>query len=428
MLPRGPPSSWGVRRASARLHCFVGQEIILAAICSVSENRSDPRALMALRLPRALQPFLTWLTGRPAPGEPAHPRAPWTFLLEAHAWTLLGLLVGSLGFATHGSTSAVLTAFSLLLTTAGISLFQIAVFHRCAHGQLFADRRRNRDVGRLVSSLLLFKQFDRYRDEHMRHHNVRTLLTDEDEFTDFVLGLCRLEPGMPKRELWRQVVASLVSPRFHARFLLRRAQMSWLSGDRLHNALGILTWALAAAGCAAAGRLTPFLVLWVIPVTLLLQVATVGRILIEHRFPDPAHGGERDKLFLCRATLGVFPGCAPPVHGAATLRGLAAWACWWADMLTVQLLVRVVVLVADAPCHDFHHRRPSSPRWTEYAHARQDDLDAGCPGYPVNYGETWGLFRSIDENLAALSRLPCEAILGRPQAPQPQRMASPSGS
>jgi len=42
------------------------------------------------------------------------------------------------------------------------------------------------------------------------------------------------------------------------------------------------------------------------------------------------------------------------------------------------LLVRVVVLVADAPC-DFHHRRPSSPRWTEYAHARQDDLDAGCP-------------------------------------------------
>jgi len=217
---------------------------------------------------------------------------------------------------------------------------------------------------------------------------------------------------MPKRQLWRRVLTSLVSLRFHARFLLCRAQMSWMSGDGLHDTVGVFVWAIAAAGCAAAGWLTPFLVLWVLPVTLLLQVVTVGRILIEHRFPDPAHAGDRDKAFLCRATLGVFPGSAPPVHDAATLRGLVAWAGWWADMLTVQLLVRVVVLVADAPCHDFHHRRPSSPRWTEYAHARQDDLDAGCPGYPLNYGETWGLFRAIDENLAALSRLPSEAIPG----------------
>jgi fatty acid desaturase len=378
----------------------------------MAEHRTDPRASMALRLPRALQAPLTWLTGRPAPGEQPRARAPWTFLLEAHAWTVLGLLVGALGFATHGPTSAALIALSLVATTGGASLFQIAVFHRCAHGQLFVDRRRNRVVGRLVSALLLFKHFERYRDEHMRHHSVRTLLTEADEFTDFVLGLCRLEPRMPKRQLWRRVLTSLVSPRFHARFLLRRAQMSWMSGDGLHDTVGICIWVLAAAGCAAAGWLTPFLVLWVLPVTLLLQVVTVGRVLIEHRFPDPAHVGERDKVFLCRATLGVFPGSTPPVHEATTLRGLVAWAGWWADMLTVQLLVRVLVLVADAPCHDFHHRRPSSPRWTEYAHARQDDLDAGCPGYPLNYGETWGPFRAIDENLAALSRLPREAISG----------------
>src|SRR6185503_10528574 len=104
-------------------------------------------------------------------------------------------------------------------------------FHRCAHGQLFADRRGNRLVGRLVSALLLFKHFDRYRHEHMHHHNVRTLLTEADEFADFVLGLCRLEPRMTKRQLWRRVLTSLVSPRFHARFLLRRVQMSWMSGD-----------------------------------------------------------------------------------------------------------------------------------------------------------------------------------------------------
>src|SRR5512138_2714990 len=110
----------------------------------MSECRTDPRVSMALRLPRALQPLLTWLTGRPAPGERARARAPWTFLLEAHAWAVLGLLIGALGFATHGLTSAALIALSLVMTTAGLSLFQIAVFHRCAHGQLFAGCRRNR--------------------------------------------------------------------------------------------------------------------------------------------------------------------------------------------------------------------------------------------------------------------------------------------
>ena len=90
----------------------------------------------------------------------------------------------------------------------------------------------------------------------------------------------------------------------------------------------------------------------------------------------------------------------------------AAKARWWADMLTVQVLVRVVVLVADAPRHDFHHRGPSSPHWTEYVHARRDDLDAGCPGYPLNYGETWGLFGAIDENLVVLSRAGAEIVPG----------------
>jgi len=40
-------------------------------------------------------------------------------------------------------------------------------------------------------------------------------------------------------------------------------------------------------------------------------------------------------------------------------------------------------------------------------------VDAGCPGYPLNYVETWGLLRAIDENLATLSRTPREVI--RPQ-------------
>jgi hypothetical protein len=79
-------------------------------------------------------------------------------------------------------------------------------------------------------------------------------------------------------------------------------------------------------------------------------------------------------------------------------------------MLTVQLLVRTLVLVGDAPCHDYHHRRPASPRWTSYIQARQFDSDTNASGFQTPYQETWGLFRALDENLASLARTPRDML------------------
>src|SRR4029077_9782543 len=95
---------------------------------------------------------------------------------------------------------------------------------------------------------------------------------------------------------------------------------------------------------------------------------------------------------------------------------LCSWFVWWGEMLTVQLFVRLFVLVGDAPCHDYHNRRPGSKRWTSYSHARQKDRLDGCPGFPVNYCDSWGLFRSIDRNLATLAATD-RAVLGRGPAP-----------
>jgi len=72
-------------------------------------------------------------------------------------------------------------------------------------------------------------------------------------------------------------------------------------------------------------------------------------------------------------------------------------------MLTVHLFTRVFVLVGDAPCHDYHHRRPASRRWASYIHERQKDCDQGCVGFPANYIDTWGLFEAIDSMLESLS-------------------------
>jgi fatty acid desaturase len=373
---------------------------------------TDPRARMAARLPAWLQPFLTWLTAKPAPGEVPAGRSAESFVAGALGWILAGCALSLCPFLWPEATLAIwaLLPIGLTATCCGLGLFQVVVFHHCSHGTVFSTRERNRQVGRLISALLLFKRFDDYQREHMLHHSPRKLLTEEDEFADFVLGMCSLEPDMPKAELWRRVTTNLVSPAFHARFLQRRLRASLVTGDRAHDWVGRIAWAGAFGAAAASGMLLEFAIVWVLPVTVLLQIATVLRILCEHRFPEPEVMAVRDREFVCHATAGVFPGSAPPELSAATPEGLLQWSLWWVELLTVQLFVRLFVLVGDAPCHDFHHRKPATRRWADYIHARQADLDAGSPGFPTGYFETWGLFRAIDQNLETLSATAPEAI------------------
>ncbi|MCB4824521.1 fatty acid desaturase [Roseicella aerolata] len=374
----------------------------------------DPRARMAARLPAFIQPFLTWLTARPVPGAPAPGRTAMGFVAGALAWTFGGCALGliPLLLADPALLTWLLLPIGWLATSCGLGLFQVVIFHHCSHGTVFSTRERNRRAGRMISAFLLFKRFEDYQREHMLHHSPNKLLTEEDEFADFVLGMCGLEPGLPKRELWRRVLVNCASPVFHLRFLQRRLRASMFTGDAQHDRMSRIAWAGLLALAAATGLLAEILLVWVLPVTVLLQVATVFRILCEHRFPEPERMRVRDRAFVAHATAGVFPGSAPPALPATSLRGLLRWTAWWAEMLTVHLFVRLFVLVGDAPCHDFHHRKPATRRWADYIHARQQDLEAGSPGFPTGYFENWGLFEAIDHNLASLAATPRE-VLGR---------------
>lgn len=372
----------------------------------------NPRKRMAERLPPFVQPFLTWLTAMPAPGEAPVERSALAFVTGALLWIAVGSAASAAPFflAEPPLLAWLLVPAGMVATCSGLGLLQVVVFHHCSHNTVFGTRERNRAAGRLISAVLLFKRFDDYQREHMLHHSPNKLLTHEDEFANFVLGLCRLEPGAPKRVLWRRLAWNLVSPAFHARFLAARVRSSLLTGDRSHDLTGTVFWAGAFGAALAAGAVPALLFAWVLPVTVLLQIATVFRILCEHRFPEPSLLEARGKEFVCEATIGVFPGSAPPEASAGTPGGLLRWAAWWLEMLTVQLFVRVFVLVGDAPCHDFHHRRPATRRWTDYIHARQRDAEAGSPGFPAGYTESWGLFNAVDGNLATLAATPRSAL------------------
>lgn len=375
-------------------------------------QHADPRHEMAARLPAFLQPFLTWLTAKPSPGDTAAARLPISYVVEAMLMVAGGCALSAAAFALPGRHVMlvwIVLPTGLLATTSGLGLFQVVIFHHCSHGTVFSTRERNRLAGRLISAILLFKHFDLYRREHMLHHNANKLFTDEDEFTDFLVGICDLRASMSRPQLWRRLLVLLSSPWFHARFMVKRLRGSLFSKDLLHNLIGLGFWGTVLAGGMLTHALLAVAVVWVLPVTVLLQTATVFRILCEHRLPSEEVIEKRGRLLVCEATAGVFAGAQPPArHLPAALR-LAAWGLWWGNMLSVQLFVRLFVLVGDAPCHDFHHRRPGK-KWTGYAYARQSDLEAGCPGFPLNYVDTWGLFRAIDENFAALARAPAHVM------------------
>jgi len=368
----------------------------------------DPRRQMHDRLPAALQPFLTWLTAKPAPGEAIVERPGWHYVAVALAQVLGGVVVGALCLSLRLPLWAAIAGVALgwLLTSSGLGLLQVVVFHHCSHGTVFADRDWNILVGRLTSAVLLFKHFDIYKREHMLHHSANKLLTEEDEFADFVFGTCGLVGGVSRRRLWLRVVRNLISPAFHGRFAWRRACAAMRSRDPMHNMVAATFWLFVLGAAAFGGGLGIVVVVWVVPVTVLLQVATVFRILCEHSFPEEAIMVARGKDLPHHASSGVFPGRRPPSRALPAPARLAAWAVWWLEMLTWQLFIRLFVMVGDAPCHDFHHRRPASKKWTSYIQARERDLDRVRAAHDTEYNECWGLLHAVDLTLSSLAAKP----------------------
>jgi fatty acid desaturase len=364
----------------------------------------EQREEMARRLPRLVQPFLTWLTALPAISERSSERKPGHVVAEAFAWILIGTALSATA-AAKGRGFLLLLPVGLLATSSGMGLLQAVVFHHCSHGMVFASRQANRAVGKLISLLLLIKEFDVYQKEHAAHHSPKRLLTADDEHLSFLTRFLGVYPGMTRQEMRRRMLRSFVSPAFHARLMTARLSGCLFRCSAIEGVTRALAWGVILGLSWWTGLIVPVLIAWFVPAILLLQIATTLRVLAEHRAPRADAAPRRDRGFIAHSTAGVFPGAPVPPVAATKGRALLAWTIWWGEMLTVHLFSRLFVLVGDAPAHDYHHRRPGSRDWPNFIHARAQDRALGCPGFPANYFSTLGLFRAIDENLSSLAEV-----------------------
>jgi len=354
---------------------------------TATRGPSCPRETMRA-LPGALQPFLTWMTGKPLPGEA--PTIRWTPLRRG-LWTAIVLALGvALALAATGpvwSTSpaagAALLVVAWILTTGSMRMLYVVIEHSCTHNAFAPTPRLNRAFGEIISTVLWATPYQLFRDGHRVHHTATRTMSDPDVHFLFGTGYRR---SMTKADFWRYLARTLVSPRYHAVYLYNRLKDNFTAAP--YRAVMAGTYlAILVSVLTLGDAWLPWLLAWGIPVTVLFQVSSLINYHSEHRWPQ---GTETGRLAKARLSYGRFCGDAAPADDRRSGPArLVAWAIWWLRVALVHVPYRLFVLVGDLPQHDLHHRRPGAD-WANAAYARRDDVAAGCPGWPEDYTEVWG--------------------------------------
>lgn len=367
-----------------------------------TDDAVGPRESMR-RLPGWLQHPLTLFTGKALAGQVA-PRwwTPSYHLCMGLLNLTAGLLIGVLGWSWGGAGLFLLVP-GWMVTLHALRNLRMLIFHQCSHRNMYRKPRLDALIGELLASLLLVQNFRRYQREHVSdHHGVHHMTLRDPTVQAFLLSL-DVHPGMSRRRMWRRVLRKVTSPIFHARFAVARLQSFWIGATVRERVSATVIHGGATAVAAVTGDLPGLLLVWFLPLFLFFQVANVLRLCVKHTFPAPGTEVKKGKAYFGSLTSAVFIGEAVPAPGAPWWVATWRWARWVLRMLVVHAPIRYMVITADTPVHDYHHRHPAVSNWAHHLYARQADLDAGSPGWPA-YTELWGLAPAMNHIFESLAR------------------------
>ncbi|HEX7836496.1 MAG TPA: fatty acid desaturase [Kofleriaceae bacterium] len=338
-----------------------------------------------LVFPRWTQPLWTWWTGRALPGEqPLWQPGPWAYLGRAALAFAGGMAVTAFALDRWWP----LIAVGWLITVGAARTLISTISHQCVHYRFTGNQRLDMRVADALALVTFTKAAPIYRLEHtLQHHRGDVFTTARDPSAQF-LETCGLAPGRGPGAAAARMLVNLVSPVFHGRFLWSRIRGNVVDVAMSRRLATLAVWSAAIAALARYGELGRFAVIYAAPVILLYHVSVMLEFASEHAWLVPRAPGRP-------ASWGRFCGAPVPRGGAI------AWLRWWLAMVGYHLVVRIAVLPADLPQHDFHHRFPATKLWTHAAHARTACLDRG----ETRLVELWGLHRALGHVLHGLEEL-----------------------
>lgn len=364
----------------------------------------DIRESMRRDLPEWMQLLLTLVTAKPYKGQKPFQRTPLNHLMTALLACVLGAVFAAWIIA-QGSGFLILLPLGWCLILHGLRKLRLTLEHACSHSMVFGAPC-DRWLGEAISILTVTRSFQAYKQAHTEDHHSGLLLQPGDETYNHLINTVGFRPGMSVEQLWQHLWKTLFSPEFHLRVWRKRLKACFLSPFPLHNVLACTTWGFILSLIAYTQTGWLCLLVWGLPLTVLFQMSALLRQCVEHRWPDPSAGSQRNARILGSMTSAIFLGEHTPFldPSASNWNRCRAWTFWTLRMLGYHLPARALVLTGDTPCHDYHHRHPGSKEWCNAIFARQHDLEAGCPGWPVSYQETWGLLEAMNETFKSLSR------------------------
>ncbi|EST31133.1 hypothetical protein N566_20890 [Streptomycetaceae bacterium MP113-05] len=337
-------------------------------------------------LPRALQPFLTWVTGVPL--TQATPRVSWRptlALVAGVVQTAVPIAVGAYAFSLPWYLLVPILLLTWPVTAGGMRRLDVVVVHQTLHRMFTGSTKGNRVVSEIVTTLMWRPPYDGNREEHLTHHAFPCSLRDGDTL---YLRSTGVRPGMTRKQCRRYLVRAVFSPSHFWTFLSGRLKANFATRAPLYRmamAYGFL--AATVAVLAATGWWAQWLLLWCVPATFFFQNQTLLYTLSEHRWwlfdnAERLTREQRDQL-----TFGRFCGePVPDTAGAGPLARTAALAGWWLRMVALYAPYRLCILVGDTVQHDLHHVRPKCD-WANSSWVRNDEL---AQGKADRYFEAWG--------------------------------------
>ncbi|MBE9224116.1 fatty acid desaturase [Phormidium sp. LEGE 05292] len=372
--------------------------------CSLSSesrtSQTDYRESMA-KLPGFMQGLLTWVTGKPLKEQLLQTKTPIYHLAMVLTILLVGTLLSIFAVLAQGVWLLLLLP-GWIFTVSGARQLQVVIVHHCAHANFTRNRSLDRRLGQIISTILLFREFDGYQQDHIKHHADPSAV--DDETVKFLRLLLGIREGMSVREQWQRLWFSLVSPIFHAQFLAARLISSLGSTSVTHR---VLTWSsliIVLTMVTLSSSWHIFLIVWVFPLTVLYQISTTLRLCSEHlRLPTLKDNARRDKQSYSQATVGIFLGDPVPDFTLPFWSQLKQWFWWYLRLALIHIPTRAFILVGDCPHHDYHHRHPNG-NWANATVARQQDIDAGCPSWNEPYREVAGLWAAIELAFQSISQ------------------------
>lgn len=372
------------------------------------------RADWKARLPRWMQPLLTWLMGYPYPGQkPLLGKKPWWIAVLIPAAVLsLGLGL-SVVVIEAGGWAWLAIPVAWLMVVNGARTLQVHICHQGIHGALTGHRGTDRAVVEAVSTVLVIQDHDGYQTDHDGVHHPR-LASADDPDRRFITEVMNIEPGIDRStNRWRFLVA-LLSPRVHATLLVGRLRANFWSGPAYRRLMAVAWAVVVVAILVESERWQAFAVGCVLPMTLLYHASAMCQFLTEHLWFRHRRPGQSAKDHYRSMLLNRHLGDPLPDHGLTGRQWLAGWVVWWARLLLYHLPVRLGVLVADLPVHGSHHLWPLDPRWTNAICAFRERAEESGK-LPVEFVGSYG--EILDFVLGSFSEAPPEAKESEPAHP-----------